>query len=164
MVEAAGAIRSAIGILALQSLVLQAQGENDQAMAALERALSLAEPEGYVRVFAGEGGAMGSLLRQAASRGIRPDYVRTLLAALESGIVDEQRPLLSTPSLAVEPLSERELEILRYLATPMPTTRIAEELVVSASTVRSHVKRIYHKLNVHKRTDAVRRAKGLGLL
>lgn len=164
MVEAAGAVKSAIGILALQSLILQAQGKNDQAMAALERALSLAEPEGYVRVFAGEGGAMGGLLRQAAGRGIRPDYVRRLLAVLESGIIDERHPLPLALSLAVEPLSERELEILRYLATPLPTTGIAEEVVVSASTVRSHVKRIYHKLKVHKRTEAVRRAQGLGLL
>jgi len=164
MVEAAGASKSAIGILALQALVLQAQGESDQAMVSLERALSLAEPEGYVRIFAGEGAPMRTLLRQAAARGIRPAYVRTLLAALESSSADEwqARPLALLP--LAEPLSKREMQVLRLLVTPLPTTEIAQELVVSASTVRSHVKSIYHKLNVHKRTDAVRRAKSLGLL
>ena len=164
IVEAAGATKSAIAILVLQALVLQAQGERDQALAALERALSLAEPEGYVRVFIGEGAPMDKLLRQAAARGIRPDYVRTLLAALENGTANEWRTPQSASLPLVEPLSERELQVLRLLATHLPATVIAQELVVSVSTVRSHVKRIYRKLNVHKRTDAVWQAKKLRLL
>jgi len=107
---------------------------------------------------------MDKLLRQAAARGIKPDYVRTLLAAFQSGAADERRTPRSAPLSLVEPFSERELQVLRLLATHLPTTVIAQELVVSANTVRAHVKKIYRKLNVHKRADAVRRARKLRLL
>jgi LuxR family maltose regulon positive regulatory protein len=145
-------------------LVLQALGEGDQALVALERALSLAEPEGYVRAFIGESAPMGELLRRAAARGIRLDYVGKLLAALESETADEQQASRLAPLSLVEPLSGRELEVLRLLTTHLSSTQIAQELVISVSTVRSHVKNIYGKLNVHTRADAVRRAKELGLL
>jgi LuxR family maltose regulon positive regulatory protein len=158
MVEAAGAMTPAIGILVLQALVLQAQGEGEQALAALERALSLAEPEGYVRVFIGEGAPMGELLRRAAARGIKLDYVTRLLAALE-GETDKR----ATDEL-IEPLSDREMEVLRLLATPLSTPDIAQELYISVYTARSHIKSIYRKLDVHKRMEAIQRAKELELL
>ncbi len=156
-VEAAGAMRPVIEVLILQALVLQAQGKGDEALAALERALSLAEPEGYVRVFVGEGAPMGALLRQAAARGIRLDYVGKLLAALEGE--------MHQPGMAelIEPLSERETEVLRLLATPLSAPEIAKELFLSVHTVRSHIRSIYRKLNVHKRMEAVQRAKELKL-
>jgi LuxR family maltose regulon positive regulatory protein len=157
MVEAAGAMRPVIEVLILQALVLQAQGNGDQALAALERALSLAEPEGYVRVFVGEGAPMGALLRQAAARGIRLDYVGKLLAALEGEM--HRRGMTEL----IEPLSEREMEVLRLLTTPLSTPEIAEELYLSVHTVRSHVRSIYRKLNVHKRMEAIQRAKELDL-
>ncbi len=157
MVEAAGAMRPAIELLILQALVLQAQGEGDQALAALERALSLAEPEGYVRVFIGEGPPMGELLRQAAVRGIQLDYVSRLLAALEG----ERYKRGMTES--IEPLSEREMEVLRLLTTPLSAPEIASELFVSVHTVRSHIRSIYRKLDVHKRMEAIERAKELAL-
>jgi LuxR family maltose regulon positive regulatory protein len=162
--EAERAMAPAIGILILQALALQALGEGDQALIALERALSLAEPEGYVRAFIAEGAPMAELLRQAAVKGIRSDYVRKLLAALENEAVDARRTSHLAPSSLIEPLSERELEVLRLLTTHLSGTEIAQELVVSVNTIRSHKKNIYGKLNVHTRADAVRRAKELGVL
>ena len=153
--------------LALQAVALQAQGNLDQALTALERAVTLAEPEGYVRIFLDEGAPMGRLLQRAATRGIAPDYVRMLLAALESE-TEDQRPLRVTkatpPSALIEPLTERELEVLRLLPTRLSSTEIAEQLYVSVHTVRSHIKSIYAKLNVHRRIDAIQRAKDIGLL
>jgi LuxR family maltose regulon positive regulatory protein len=146
------------------ALVLQAQGEKDQALAALERALSLAEPEGYVRVFISEGAPMGQLLRQAAVRGIKLDYVSRLLAALDNEVADGRRISSSTPSPLVEPFSEREMEVLRLLITHLSSTEIAQALFIATSTVRSHIKNIYAKLNVHSRKEAVERAQDLGLL
>ena len=170
--EAAGAMLYVIDILVLQAMALQAQGERDQALTALERALSLAEPEGYVRTFVDEGIPMAKLLQQAAARGIVLDYVSKLLAALESETKDERQMTEPSPwslvlgpsSSLVEPLSERELEVLRLLTTRLSSTEIAEELFISVNTVRSHIKNIYGKLNVHKRRDAIQRAKELRLL
>lgn len=156
--EAAGAIGYVIEILVLQTLALQALGKVDQALTALERALSLAEPEGYVRTFIDEGALIGELLRQAAVRGIAPDYVSKLLSALGA-----TPPRSHTPTL-IEPLSERELEVLRLLTTHLPHAEIAEKLFISINTVRSHVKNIFSKLNVHNRIEAVQRAEELGLI
>jgi LuxR family maltose regulon positive regulatory protein len=160
----AGAIAAIIAISILQALVLQAQGEGDRALATLERALSLAEPGGYVRTFIDQGPPMGELLRKAAARGIRSGYVRQLLAALESepGYA-RQTSRLASLSL-VESLTGREMEVLGLLATHLPATEIAQELVISVNTVRSHIKSIYGKLDVHSRREAVARAQDLGLL
>jgi LuxR family maltose regulon positive regulatory protein len=108
---------------------------------------------------------MVRLLRQAASRGAAPAYVADLLAAFG---LPEKSPLAGPRSLEpqplIEPLSERELEVLRFLATGMTNPEIARELYVATSTIRSHCKSIYGKLNVHKRWDAVQQAQELGLL
>jgi len=153
----------------LKAIIYQAQGDLAKALAALERALSLAEPGGYVRVFVDEGKPMAMLLRQAAGRGIAVEYVGELLAAMKRK--DERRmtefppssTVLRPPSL-VEPLSERELEVLRLLTTHLSSTEMAEELYISVHTVRYHIKSIYSKLNVHSRADAVDRARELELL
>jgi LuxR family maltose regulon positive regulatory protein len=155
-----------VEIYALQALAHQALGDLDRAMDALEHALSLAEPKGYVGVFAGEGEPMRVLLREAARRGITPGYMNKLLAALgvsEYRCVGESRPHSHT-QLLPEPLSDRELEVLRLLNTHLSSTEIAEQLCVSANTVRFHIKNIYGKLGVHRRSDAVQRAGELGLL
>jgi LuxR family maltose regulon positive regulatory protein len=127
------------------------------ALASLQRALTLAEPEGYVRLFVDEGPPMASLLRAAGKEGIAPSYVHRLLAAF--GAVD-------TPGRQdlIEPLSERELHVLRLLGTDLDGPDIARELVVSLNTMRTHTKNIYAKLGVNNRRAAVRRARELDLL
>ncbi|MEJ2736904.1 MAG: LuxR C-terminal-related transcriptional regulator [Anaerolineae bacterium] len=161
MVEAVGAWGNAIDMLVLQAMALQAKGQVDEALTTLKGALSLAEPEGYVRTFIDQGASMGRLLQQAIARGIAVDYAGRLLAASASETKDSK----SLPSSdLVEPLSERELEVLWLLTTTLTAPEIADELVISVSTVRSHVQSIYRKLDVHRRFDAVQRARELNLL
>jgi LuxR family maltose regulon positive regulatory protein len=159
MAEAAGAMGEAIEILILQALTQEGLGKRDQALTPLERALSLAEPEGYVRTFIDEGAPMGELLRRAAAQGIRLNYVSALLAALESDAKTE-----GAQGALIEPLSARELEVLRVLATGLSNKEIAETLFIAVGTVKQHLKSIYGKLQVHSRTEAAHRARDLGLL
>ena len=125
----------------------------------LERALTLAEPEGYVRVFVDEGPRLAALLQTAAKRGIAPGYVQRLLAdfGIAGGGPHARQNL-------IEPLSERELDVLRLLATDLDGPEIASELLVSLNTMRTHTKSIYTKLGVNNRRAAVRRAEELALL
>ena len=148
-----------IEILVLRALAQQALGDIPAALAALERALALAEPEGYVRVFADEGPPMTALLRAAAKAGSRRDYARRLLAAARGP--EDDGPV---EQALIDPLSERELDVLRLLGTELNGPAIARELVVSLNTVRTHTKSIYAKLGVTSRGAAVRRATELGLL
>lgn len=166
-----GRTRLLIETLMLKAVALETQGQVVQAMAALEHALSLAEPGGYIRLFADEGPSMARLLRDAAAHGLAPKYTAKLLAALAAKTIEEQPapeavslPSVSTQSLLVEPLSQRELEVLRLLAAGLSNPEIAQELYIAVSTVRSHAKSIYGKLNVHGRWEAVQRAQQQGLL
>ncbi len=149
---------SVIEILVLLSLARQARHDVAGALAALERAVALAEPEGYVRVF-DEGQPMVAMLKLAARRGTASEYVRRLLAAAVTaeGPTPVRQPL-------IEPLSERELEVLRLLQSDLDGPDIARELTVSLATVRTHTSNIYAKLGVNNRRAAVRRAAELGLL
>ncbi len=170
--QRAGSKGVVISLLVLQALAWQAQRRIDQALAALERALALAQPEGHVRTFVDEGAPMLELLRELKRRGLgergRPlsRYVESLLAAFAPG-VSSQAAQPPAPPVApiwpVEPLSERELEVLRLLATDLSTAEIASRLFVAMSTLRTHTKRIYGKLQVHGRMAAVARARELGL-
>jgi LuxR family maltose regulon positive regulatory protein len=166
--EEGGRMGSAIEILVLQALAYQRNGEVPAALAALERVLMLAEPEGYVRMFLNEGANMAHLLREAAARKIRPVYTGKLLAAFESeqkmDIGEVSLPPSPASSPLIEPLSQRELEILRLFRTEMSGPEIANELVIALSTVRTHTKSIYSKLNVNSRRAAVKRAEELGLI
>ncbi len=148
-----------IEILVLQALAHQGIGDIPAALACLERALTLAEPEGYVRVFVDEGPPMTSLLKAAAKQGTTRNYARRLLAALSETGPD--RPIGQD---LIDPLSERELDVLRLLGTELDGPAIARELMVSLNTVRTHTKNIYAKLAVTSRRAAVRRAAELGLL
>jgi LuxR family maltose regulon positive regulatory protein len=166
--EAGERTGSVIEILVLLALAHQAQGDIAAALTALTRALRLAEREGYVRLFADEGLPMMHLLREAAARGILPDYTGTLLVACG---VEEQAgagmpPLSSSPASQplIEPLSQRELAVLRLLRTELSGPEIARELVIGLSTVRTYTKSIYSKLDVTSRRAAVKRAAELGLI
>jgi LuxR family maltose regulon positive regulatory protein len=147
---------SVIEILVLQALAHQMQGDLSAALTPLERALTLAEPEGYIRIFVDEGPPMAVLLEEAMKHGIAPNSVRHLLTATGSA---EDRPPV-TQGL-IEPLSERELEVLRLLRTDLTGPEIARELIVSLNTIRTHTKNIYSKLGVNDRRAAVRRAEEL---
>jgi ATP/maltotriose-dependent transcriptional regulator MalT len=157
--EAGGRTGSAIEILVVQTLARQARGDTSGAMASLHRAVTLAEPEGYVRVFIDEGPRMAELLKVAAKQQTAPRYVRRLLAGV---VTAEGRPIGAQP--LIEPLSERELEVLRLLGSDLSGPDIARELVVSLSTVRTHTQNIYAKLGVNGRRAAIRRAAELDLL
>jgi LuxR family maltose regulon positive regulatory protein len=146
-------------------LIAWRQRNTEDALELLRYVLSLAEPEAYVRCFVDEGEQMKELLQEAHARGIRPEYIATLLTAF-----DEPPPAIAAePSLQwvgnrVEPLSERELEILRLIFDGASNGEIARKLVVSLGTVKKHVNNIYVKLDVHSRTQAIAAARHHHLL
>jgi len=163
-----------IEIRLLQALVFQAQGDQPRALTALSQALSLAEPEGYVRLFADEGAPMYVLLR-AADQMLRREiaaypalrsYVRRLLNVLAPGAAAHAESAVhSTPStILIEPLTERERAVLRLLTAGRSNKQIAQELVVAPGTVKRHVSSILRKLQVTSRLAAVARARDLGLV
>jgi LuxR family maltose regulon positive regulatory protein len=150
---------SVIEILGVQALASHARDDLAGAIASLGRAVALAEAEGYVRVFIDEGAPMAALLKLAAKQRKAPDYVRRLLAAV---VTADGRATVG--QLLIEPLSERELEVIRLLGSDLDGPDIARELTVSVNTLRTHTKNIYAKLGVNGRRAAVRRASELGLL
>lgn len=161
--EEGGRTGSAIEILVLQAIARHMQGDIPAALLLLERALTLAEPEDYVRIFADEGRPMEVLLEVAAKEGIAPNYVQRLLTAFGK----EEGRMLAKPVTREplsEPLSERERDVLRLLGTDLSGPDMARELRVSLNTLRTHTKNIYEKLEVNNRRAAVRRAEELDLL
>src|SRR5215210_200010 len=156
---------SVIEILVLQALAHEARGDITRALVSLEPALTLAEPEGYVRVFVDEGRPMAQLLSEAAAHGIMPAYTTKLLAVLESEEQKSEEGSHRFPTESVvEPLSQRELEVLRLIAQGLSNREISERLFLVLSTVKGHNQAIFGKLSVQRRTEAVARARELGLL
>jgi LuxR family maltose regulon positive regulatory protein len=172
--EAAGRQARAIEILALQAVAAWAQQDAAEAAAALERALGLAEPEGYVRTFLDEGPPIRALLGQVTAE--RQAYAQRLLAAFERGgppvpepaAGDATRPRPAPTSAAslqpLEPLRERELEVLRLMAEGCSNHEICDRLVLGRATIKTHINRLFHKLDVTSRTQAIARGRALGLL
>jgi LuxR family maltose regulon positive regulatory protein len=152
-----------VRIHGLRGLAFQAKGDEKQALTELRQALKMAEPEHRVATFVREGAAMEKLLKLALAKSISREFVQRLLAAFESRHKHIPAPAHITEAL-IEPLSERELEVLQYLNSYLSTPEIANLLVVSANTVRTHIKSIYSKLSVHGRSGAVKRARELALL
>jgi len=164
--KAGGQTTRLIEILLLQALTFRARGDTTRALGKLEHAFKLAEPEGFVRIFVDEGPPMASLLYEALARGIVPDYARRLLAAFPVSEPEQAAPLetQAPESGQIEPLSERELEVLELFAEGLSNREIASRLFLSPHTVKTHSSNIYGKLDVHSRTQAVARAQALGLL
>jgi LuxR family maltose regulon positive regulatory protein len=167
---------SLMEIQALRALALAGVGEEAGAVAVLAGALTLAWPQGYVRVFVDEGAPMGALVgrliaaqrtQQAAARGIPLGYLGRLVRAFQQATAASCLPTGPSTTVVpglVEPLSERELEVLRLLAAGRQNQQIAEELVVAVNTVKKHVAHILDKLGAANRTEATARARELGLL
>jgi LuxR family maltose regulon positive regulatory protein len=171
LIEAEGRhnTRRVIRILVLLGLAYEKQGQTNKALEALERAVVLAQPGGFIRTFVDLGPTMAGLLHQLAERGVTPDnmgdyapddiadYVGRMLAAFPETTQNVQAEL-------VEPLTARELEVLGLLGRYLTYKEIADTLIISPRTAKKHVSNIYHKLGVNKRKQALDRSKELGLL
>ena len=160
-----------VEILLTQALVHQAQNDRPQSLTALERALALAEPEGYRRIFVDEGEAMRQLLLKFRSANERPTahslrgYVdKTLAAFSPPAEIGPKSAITNQSSALIEPLTNRELEILRLIAEGQSNAEISRRLYLALSTVKGHNLRIFGKLQAQNRTEAVARARELGLL
>jgi len=164
--EAKGLQDERLKVMALQAVALQAHGEEDQAVQVLCDALALAAPGGFIRLFVDEGPPMAHLLSAAAASGMMPDYIGKLLAALEADAhKSEDTSSLPPPAQPlIEPLSPRELEILHLMAAGLSNQEMCEQLFLALSTVKGHNRTIFGKLQVQRRTEAVARARELGLL
>jgi LuxR family maltose regulon positive regulatory protein len=158
-----------VRVFIFRALAYHAKREMQTALLCLRKALTLGEPENRVETFVREGSALENLLRVAKAGGFTSPFLERLLAVFESRRMSSmsRAPLaqarIESESL-IEPLSERELEVLQHLNSYLSTPEIADLLVVSANTVRTHIKNIYGKLGVHGRSGAVKRGRELGLI
>jgi LuxR family maltose regulon positive regulatory protein len=152
-VEARGWADERLKVMVLQAVALQAHGDPDRAVQLLFDALTLARPGGFVRTFVDEGSPMADLLSAAAAHGRMPDYIGKVLATFDRA---PAQPLIG-------PLSQRELEVLRLIAQGLSNHEIGERLFLALDTVKGHNRRIFGKLQVQRRTEAVARARELGL-
>jgi len=161
-----------IDILLLQSLNYQKQSQSDKALASLERAITRAEPGGFIRPFLDLGPEMAELLARLSQKGVAPEYIARILLAFQDETKDEGRTtkaldpslVLGHSSLLVEPLTPRELDVLALLAQGLTNKEIAQRLVISPGTVRQHAYNLYQKLQVNSRQQAVVKASDLGIL
>ena len=162
--EESGGLGWAVEIGILRALVQEARGHRAEALADLERALAQAEPEGYVQVFLDEGEPLAVLLRRVASRGVARACAHRLLDALNRTVAKQEQAATPDHFPLVEPLTEREMEVLRLMAAGLSNREIAEELILAMGTVKAHLHNIYGKLDVRGRTQAAARARELRLL
>jgi LuxR family maltose regulon positive regulatory protein len=156
-----GLAQRVIELSLLHALVSQEAGDHDAALAELEQALKLAQPEGYIRIFE-QSPALTSMLVEAARRGISREYIQKILASVNMPESYPSGP--SAHTIFGERLSERELEVLRLIAQGATNQEIADRLVITVGTAKSHINHILGKLDSHNRTEAVARARSLGLL
>jgi LuxR family maltose regulon positive regulatory protein len=169
--EDAGLWGRTIELYLMSAVVFSSLGKMEKALSSLAVGLKMGEPEGYVYLFVIQGKPMEKLLRQAVRKGIHADYAQKLL-----GIMDAESPQsrgaestlrgrkLDKGEPLPEPLSDRELEVLRLLNSRLSVPEIAQELTVAPSTIRTHVRVVYNKLGVHGRFEAIQRAKDLKLI
>jgi len=164
-VEAKGWQDERLKMLMLQALALDAQGDGDQAVHLISDVLTMAEPEGYTRLFLDEGPAMRHLVSRAADRGSMPDSIGRLQVAWKTDTQQHENKSDVPPAQPLlEPLSERELEVLHLVAAGLSNQEISERLFLALGTVKGHNQKIFGKLGVQRRTEAIARARELGLL
>ena len=164
-VEARGWQDERLKVMVLQAVAHQAHGEKDKAVQVLGDALALAEPGGFIRIFVDEGAPIAQLLSEAAAQGLRPDYIGKLLAVFQAEAQQtEVKSHLPAAQPLIEPLSQRELEVLQLMAQGLSNGGISERLFLALSTIKGHNQKIFDKLQVQRRTEAVARARDLGLL
>jgi len=159
-VEAKGWADERLKVMILEAVALQAHGHRDDALQVLVDALTLAEPGGFVRSFIDEGMPMAELLSAASAHGRMPDSIGKLLAAFE---VEKHKSRDQPAQPLIEPLSHRELEVLRLITEGLSNHEIGERLFLALDTVKGHNRKIFGKLQVQRRTEAVARARELGL-
>jgi len=162
--ELAGRVDSQIKILALQALAHRAQGQPDRALSTLERALALARPGGYLRVFVDEGEVIIGLLRQLAKQPLEQETAQTQLADILAAMGQPVEPAAPAAQPLIEPLTGREFEVLQLIANGASNRDIGQELVISVHTVKKHVSNIFGKLGVNSRTEALAQAQALDLI
>jgi LuxR family maltose regulon positive regulatory protein len=149
--------------MVLLAIALLSCGEKEKAVQVLGDALTMAEPGGFIRTFVDEGPLMAQLLSEAAARGVMQNYVGKLLAAFEA-VARRSENEQSPAQNLIDPLSQRELEVLRLIAQGLSNQEICERLFLALDTVKGHNRRIFDKLQVQRRTEAIARARELGLL
>jgi LuxR family maltose regulon positive regulatory protein len=152
--------------LALQAVVYHELNQQDVALEVLDESLALARLGGFIRIFVDEGSSMAQLLQIAKSRGLRQDYVSQLISAfsLPIGGQSAESQTINPESQWIDPLSQREIEVLQLIARGLTNQEIADQLYLSLHTVKVHARNIYSKLAVKNRTQAVAAAKALGIL
>jgi LuxR family transcriptional regulator, maltose regulon positive regulatory protein len=166
--QAVGPENERLRLRVLRALILRARGEKDESARLLEGTLAMAEPGGFIRLFLDEGAPMARLLSEASARGVMPDYTGKLLAAFDDkkgeNRIRSALPFPPSDSPPAEALSERESEVLALIARGFSNHQIAERLFLALSTVKGHNQSIFGKLRVRRRTEAIARARELGLL
>jgi LuxR family transcriptional regulator, maltose regulon positive regulatory protein len=164
-VEAKGWEDERLKVMVLEAVALSMHGEKKKAMQQLGDALALAEPNGFIRIFVDEGPPMAQLLSDASAHGIMPDYVAKLLAVFEAEKRKSEDKFSVPPAQPPrELLSQRELEVLQLIAQGLSNDEIGKRLFLALDTVKGHNRKIFDKLQVQRRTEAVARARELGLL
>ena len=163
--EAKGWQDERLKVIVLQAVAHYLHGEKNLAVQLLGETLALAEPHGFIRLFVDEGIPMDKLLAAAAADRMMPDYIEKLLATFKAEEYKHtDNAHLITPQSLIDPLSQREIEILRLIAQGLSNHEISARLFLALDTIKGHNRRIYAKLQVQRRTEAVARARALGLL
>ncbi len=166
--EAKGWEDERLKVMVLQAVALRLHGEKEKAVQLLGDALVLAEPGGFIRIFVDEGIGMSHLLSETATQGILPEYTAKLLAAFETEEQKSKEKAYLPPAPLAQPLieslSQRELEVLQLMAQGLSNREICERLFLALNTVKGHNQKIFGKLQVERRTEAVARGRELGLL
>lgn len=167
-VEAKGWVDERLKVLVVEAVAHYQNGDMAEAFQRLEEALIEAEPHGCIRIFVDEGKLMAELFASLVARGVNSDYIHTILTAFNMETSTHHRspdqPLLPSPQPLIEPLSQREVEVLHLIAQGFSNHEIGQRLFLALNTVKGHNQKIFGKLQVLRRTEAVARARELGLL